>query len=162
MYPVMKPWLFRLDAERAHVWTTWMMRMANASGLLHSEAPDNVKAVQAMGLRFPNVLGLAAGMDKSASCVDAWGAVGFGFVEVGTLTPRPQPGNPKPRLFRLPEHEALREPQKELRIRVLLLPGQDAAALAAEFPAVAVTIEVTRSSKKALTGASPMAPAIAT
>ena len=107
MYPVMKPWLFRLDAERAHVWTTWMMRMANAFGLLHSEAPDNVKAVQAMGLRFPNVLGLAAGMDKSASCVDAWGAVGFGFVEVGTLTPRPQPGNPKARLFRLPEHEAL-------------------------------------------------------
>jgi dihydroorotate dehydrogenase len=107
MYPVMKPWLFRLDAERAHVWTTWMMRMANASGLLRSEAPDDAKAVQAMGLRFPNVLGLAAGMDKSASCVDAWGAVGFGFVEVGTLTPRPQPGNPKPRLFRLPEHEAL-------------------------------------------------------
>jgi len=58
-------------------------------------------------LKFPNALGLAAGMDKSASAVDVWSALGFGFVEVGTLTPRPQPGNPKPRLFRLPEHEAL-------------------------------------------------------
>ena len=107
LYPVLKPLLFRLDAERAHVWTTWMMRMAHAFGLLGSEAPEKVSAAEVFGLRFPNVLGLAAGMDKSASCVDAWGAVGFGFVEVGTLTPRPQPGNPKPRLFRLPEHEAL-------------------------------------------------------
>lgn len=107
MYPVLKPLLFRLDAERAHVWTTWMMRMAHAFGLLGSEAPEKESAAEVFGLRFPNVLGLAAGMDKSASCVDAWGAVGFGFVEVGTLTPRPQPGNPKPRLFRLPEHEAL-------------------------------------------------------
>jgi dihydroorotate dehydrogenase len=60
-----------------------------------------------MGLRFPNALGLAAGMDKSACCADAWGALGLGHVEVGTLTPRPQPGNPKPRIFRLPEREAL-------------------------------------------------------
>lgn len=107
MYPIMKPLLFRLDAERAHVWTTWMMRMAHSFRLLGSEAPANAKPAEVFGIRFPNVLGLAAGMDKSASCVDAWGAVGFGFVEVGTLTPRPQPGNPKPRLFRLPEHEAL-------------------------------------------------------
>jgi dihydroorotate dehydrogenase len=63
--------------------------------------------VEALGLRFPNPVGLAAGMDKSASAVEAWAALGFGFVEVGTLTPRPQPGNPKPRLFRLPEHQAL-------------------------------------------------------
>jgi dihydroorotate dehydrogenase len=63
--------------------------------------------VECLGLKFPNALGLAAGMDKSASAVEAWSALGFGFVEVGTLTPRPQPGNPKPRLFRLPEHEAL-------------------------------------------------------
>lgn len=106
-YPVLKPLLFRMDAERAHVWTTAMMRMAHAFRLLGSEAPPDVKPLEVFGLRFPNVLGLAAGMDKSASCVDAWGAVGFGFVEVGTLTPRPQPGNPKPRLFRLPEHSAL-------------------------------------------------------
>jgi dihydroorotate dehydrogenase len=107
MYPLLKSLLFRLDAERAHEWTTRMMRITHSLGLLGSEVPADVKSVNVLGLTFPNVLGLAAGMDKSASCVDAWGAVGFGFVEVGTLTPRPQPGNPKPRLFRLPQHEAL-------------------------------------------------------
>ena len=107
LYPVMKPWLFRLDAERAHTLTVKMMVVAHRVGMLKSvvDAPQSPR--QVMGLTFPNVLGLAAGMDKSASAVEAWGALGFGFVEVGTLTPRPQPGNPKPRLFRLPEHEAL-------------------------------------------------------
>ncbi|MEN3941278.1 quinone-dependent dihydroorotate dehydrogenase [Prosthecobacter sp. SYSU 5D2] len=108
LYPTLKPWLFRMDAERAHEWTTRMMRMAHSLGLLtagQEKLPQ--KPVECLGLRFPNVLGLAAGMDKSASAVEAWGALGFGFVEVGTLTPRPQPGNPKPRLFRLPEHDAL-------------------------------------------------------
>ncbi len=107
MYPVMKPWLFRLDAERAHVWTAKMMRIGNALGMLGDGASVLGSPAEVMGLRFPNRVGLAAGMDKGAECVDAWGAVGFGFVEVGTLTPRPQPGNPKPRVFRLPEHEAL-------------------------------------------------------
>ena len=106
-YPVMKPWLFRLDAERAHTLTVKMMVIAHRLGMLKSVAGTPQQPRNVMGLTFPNVLGLAAGMDKSASAVDAWGALGFGFVEVGTLTPRPQPGNPKPRLFRLPEHEAL-------------------------------------------------------
>lgn len=106
-YPFMKPWLFRLDAERAHTLTVKLMITAHRLGMLKSvvDAPQSPRTV--MGLTFPNALGLAAGMDKSASAVEAWGAIGFGFVEVGTLTPRPQPGNPKPRLFRLPEHEAL-------------------------------------------------------
>jgi dihydroorotate dehydrogenase len=107
LYPIIKPWLFRLDAERAHEVTTRMMRLAHAVGLLTPAYQGETKPVSCMGLQFPNALGLAAGMDKSASCVDAWGALGFGFVEVGTLTPRPQPGNAKPRLFRLPEHDAL-------------------------------------------------------
>ena len=106
-YPVMKPWLFRLDAERAHTLTVKMMIIAHRLGMLKSVVTKPQQPRNVMGLTFPNVLGLAAGMDKSASAVDAWGALGFGFVEVGTLTPRPQPGNPKPRLFRLPEHEAL-------------------------------------------------------
>lgn len=108
LYPLLKPWLFRLDAERAHEWTTRVMRLAHACGLLTAgrEMPRSTP-VRCLGLDFPNRLGLAAGMDKSASAVEAWAALGFGFVEVGTLTPRPQPGNPKPRLFRLPEHEAL-------------------------------------------------------
>lgn len=109
LYPLLKPLLFRMDAEHAHEWTTRMMRLAHGCGLLtagQSAAPAT-KPTSCLGLTFPNRLGLAAGMDKSASAVDAWAALGFGFVEVGTLTPRPQPGNPKPRLFRLPEHEAL-------------------------------------------------------
>ena len=110
MYPLVKPWLFRMDAERAHEWTTKMMRLAHSTGMLTlgQEASRNPPTpIECLGLKFPNALGLAAGMHKSASTVEAWGAMGFGFVEVGTLTPRPQPGNPKPRLFRLPEHEAL-------------------------------------------------------
>ena len=106
-YPVMKPWLFRLDAEKAHIVTVKLMNMAHRLGMLSSVANGPCAPRTVMGLSFPNMLGLGAGMDKSASAVDAWGALGFGFVEVGTLTPRPQPGNPKPRLFRLPEHEAL-------------------------------------------------------
>jgi len=106
-YPVLKPWLFRLDAERAHTLTVKMMIIAHRLGMLRSVVSGPQQSRSVMGLTFPNVLGLAAGMDKSASAVEAWGALGFGSVEVGTLTPRPQPGNPKPRLFRLPEHEAL-------------------------------------------------------
>lgn len=109
-YPLLKPLLFRLDPERAHEWTTRMMSIAHSVGLLRANKrivrhPDLL--THCLGLQFPNPLGLAAGMDKSAAAVDAWSALGFGFIEVGTLTPRPQPGNPKPRLFRLPEHEAL-------------------------------------------------------
>jgi dihydroorotate dehydrogenase len=106
-YPVMKPWLFRLDAEKAHTLTVKLMVVAHRLGMLKSVVGTPQQPRTVMGLMFPNVLGLGAGMDKSASAVDAWGALGFGSVEVGTLTPRPQPGNPKPRLFRLPEHEAL-------------------------------------------------------
>lgn len=110
LYPLVKPWLFRMDAERAHEWTTKMMRLAHGFGLLtlgQDPVPNPASPISCLGLQFPNALGLAAGMDKSASTVEAWAALGFGFIEVGTLTPRPQPGNPKPRLFRLPQHEGL-------------------------------------------------------
>lgn len=60
-----------------------------------------------MGIRFPNRVGLAAGLDKDGDHIDSLGALGFGFIEIGTVTPKPQPGNPQPRLFRLPTHEAL-------------------------------------------------------
>jgi dihydroorotate dehydrogenase len=107
LYPVIKPLLFRLDAEAAHELTTRMMGVTHSLGLLGREAIADGPPVSVMGLNFPNRLGLAAGMDKSAAAVDAWSKLGFGMVEVGTLTPRPQTGNPKPRLFRLPEHRAL-------------------------------------------------------
>lgn len=108
VYPALKPWLFRLDAEAAHTLTVRMMVISQKLGLLGSMAPaGHTTPVPCMGLSFPNRLGLAAGMDKSASAAEAWAALGLGHVEVGTLTPRPQPGNPRPRLFRLPEHNAL-------------------------------------------------------
>lgn len=107
LYPFIKPLLFRLDAERAHEWTTTMMRFAHRFGMLGRETPPDQKPASVFGLQFPNRVGLAAGMDKSAQAVEAWGGIGFGFVEVGTLTPRPQLGNPKPRLFRLPTEHAL-------------------------------------------------------
>lgn len=106
IYPALKPWLFRLDAETAHSLTVKMMVISHKLGLLRPVGASGA-SVSCMGLTFPNRLGLAAGMDKSASAADAWAALGLGHVEVGTLTPRPQPGNAKPRLFRLPEHNAL-------------------------------------------------------
>ncbi|WP_038170859.1 quinone-dependent dihydroorotate dehydrogenase [Verrucomicrobium sp. BvORR106] len=110
LYPLLRPLLFQLDAETAHEWTVKLLKMGHALGMLEGADSDAGPArppIKVLGLEFPNVVGLAAGMDKSAAAVDAWGALGFGFVEVGTLTPRPQPGNPTPRLFRLIEKEAI-------------------------------------------------------
>ncbi len=101
LYQLAKSCLFRLDPETAHGLTLAGLRMAERLRLLGPVAGSSVAdPVTVMGLRFPNRVGLAAGMDKEANTIAAFGRLGFGFVEVGTLTPRPQPGNPKPRLFR--------------------------------------------------------------
>jgi dihydroorotate dehydrogenase len=108
VYPLLKPLLFRLDAEHAHDLTLKSLKRAEQLGLLAWAAgrlPDQPR--QVMGLHFPNPVGLAAGLDKNAMVIDGMAALGFGFLEVGTVTPRPQPGNPQPRLFRLPEAEAI-------------------------------------------------------
>ncbi len=94
-----RPFLMALDAETAHRWT---IRALQAAPPASARADDRRLAVSAFGLDFPNPIGMAAGFDKNAEVVDATLALGFGFTEVGTITPRPQPGNPKPRLFRLP------------------------------------------------------------
>ncbi|MGQ9724091.1 MAG: quinone-dependent dihydroorotate dehydrogenase [Tepidimonas sp.] len=100
--------LFALDAEDAHELTLRLLEYLQATPLLALVAQPRVDdPVELAGLRFANRVGLAAGLDKNACCIDAWAAMGFGFVEVGTVTPRPQPGNPRPRLFRLPQAEAL-------------------------------------------------------
>ena len=99
-YPLLRPWLFELDAETAHHWTLSGMRLGARCGLLAGNPPV-VNPVEVCGLKFPNRVGLAAGMDKAGDAVDGFGALGFGFVEVGTLTPVAQPGNPAPRLFRV-------------------------------------------------------------
>ena len=108
-----KPLLFKLDAERAHHFVFDKLKRAahlpGALALLRSlydyQQPSLEREV--FGLKFPNPVGLAAGFDKNAVLTDELAALGFGFVEIGTVTPRPQPGNPTPRLFRLPADEAL-------------------------------------------------------
>src|SRR5580692_12635147 len=104
MYALARSLLFALDAERAHQVTIASLRLGYRLGLLSRAGEQEPgQPLQLMGLSFANRIGLAAGFDKNASCVDAMGALGFGFVEVGTLTPQGQPGNPKPRVFRLPK-----------------------------------------------------------
>ncbi len=102
-YSVIRPLLFRLEPERAHAFALTAARLA---GNLPGRALDGAQVIL-MGLRFPNRLGLAAGFDKNGVSVDGIGKLGFGFIEVGTVTPRPQPGQPRPRLFRLPGAGAL-------------------------------------------------------
>ena len=108
MYALSRPFLFAFDAERAHGLGLASLEAAYRSGLnpLIAKAPKPLPT-KAFGLTFPNPVGLAAGLDKNGAHIDALLALGFGFVEVGTVTPRPQPGNPKPRMFRLPQQEAV-------------------------------------------------------
>lgn len=108
LYPLLRPFLFSLDPETAHEVTLKLLNFSQTSGLnkyLYPTLED--KPVNVMGLNFKNPVGLAAGMDKNGDYITALNALGFGFLEIGTVTPRPQPGNPKPRLFRLPEHQAI-------------------------------------------------------
>jgi dihydroorotate dehydrogenase len=106
LYALARPLLFALDPETAHALTLKLADAPLRFGLLRV-ARARATPVRAMGLDFPNPVGLAAGLDKSGAHVDALAKLGFGFIEVGTVTPRPQPGNPKPRLFRLPQAQAL-------------------------------------------------------
>lgn len=105
-YELIRPLLFALDAERAHELTLRLLALGDSLGF-PNPPPSRTIPIEVMGLRFPNRVGLAAGLDKNGTAVDGLSRLGFGFLEVGTVTPRPQPGNPKPRLFRLPEHEAI-------------------------------------------------------
>ena len=106
LYCLARPILFALDPETAHDLT--LEALARAGDLLRFAAPRITCTPRTvMGLTFPNPLGLAAGLDKNGEAIDGFAALGFGFLEIGTVTPRPQPGNPRPRLFRLPEAQAL-------------------------------------------------------
>ena len=108
IYPFFRPLLFTLDPETAHDMAFASLDVAARFGIAQALARSVPPSpVTAMGLRFPNRVGLAAGLDKNAAHIDGLAAFGFGFIECGTVTPRPQPGNPKPRLFRIPEAEAL-------------------------------------------------------
>ncbi len=108
LYPLFRPALFSMDAEDAHHFTLNNLLRAHRMGLggcIGNKIADDPRTV--MGVRFPNPVGLAAGLDKDGAYIDGLAAFGFGFIEVGTVTPRAQPGNPRPRMFRLPQADAL-------------------------------------------------------
>ena len=108
LYRALRPLLFALDPERAHGLSLKSLDVLARLGIASLAATRAPRVpVRVMGLDFPNPVGLAAGLDKNGAHIDGFGALGFGFIEVGAVTPRAQPGNPKPRLFRLPEAEAL-------------------------------------------------------
>ena len=129
MYSLVRPLFFRLDPERAHGLTIALLRLAGAvppvRALLHRWYAVPEKPVQAFGLRFANPVGLAAGYDKDGLGWRGLACLGFGHIEVGTVTPRPQPGNPKPRVFRLPEDRAV--------INRMGFPGRGAQFVAARL-----------------------------
>ena len=107
-YSLARPLLFRMDPEAAHDLTLGLLAGSQGTPLRWAYCAERVDdPIELAGLRFPNRVGLAAGLDKNARCIDALAAMGFGFVEVGTVTPLAQPGNPKPRMFRLPQAQAL-------------------------------------------------------
>ncbi len=109
LYPLLRRGLFCLDPETAHHLSMMALRGAETSGGLGLLFPKEAGGtpVEVMGLKFPNRVGLAAGLDKEGDTIDALGRLGFGCVEIGTITPRPQAGNPRPRVFRLIPHEAI-------------------------------------------------------
>ena len=107
-YALARSFLFSLDAEKAHELTLHALSLTQGNPLQLAYCTSRVNdPITLAGLTFPNRVGLAAGLDKNARCIDGLGAMGFGFVEVGTVTPLAQAGNPKPRLFRLPQAQAL-------------------------------------------------------
>ena len=107
-YSLIRRFFFSIDAEKAHLIGLKMIKLVHTMGLSSLIFGKPVYApVEVMGLTFPNRVGLAAGLDKNADFINGLSSVGFGFIEVGTITPRPQPGNPRPRLFRIPEAQAI-------------------------------------------------------
>ena len=108
LYPVLRNLLFKLDAEKAHNFSLKSLKLVDQfklSNLFFGK--KKLLSTRVMGIDFPNPVGLAAGLDKNGDYYSALSSCGFGFVEIGTVTPLPQPGNPLPRLFRLPEAEAI-------------------------------------------------------
>ncbi len=109
LYPIVRPLLFKLDPEFTHTLTLETLCIAEKCRLLKTPflKPTPDLPIKVMGLSFPNPIGLAAGLDKNGDYIGALGNLGFGFLEIGTITPRQQPGNSKPRLFRLPESASI-------------------------------------------------------
>ena len=106
-YALLRPALFALGPETAHSLTLNTLKALELAKIAREPRPRTACGRRVMGLEFPNPVGLAAGLDKNGEYIDALATLGFGFIEIGTVTPRPQPGNPRPRMFRLPEANAV-------------------------------------------------------
>ncbi|MDP3037784.1 MAG: quinone-dependent dihydroorotate dehydrogenase, partial [Rhodocyclaceae bacterium] len=106
-YCLVKPFVLALDPETAHEMSIAGLRTLGKSPFAPAGRPLADTPTRVMGIDFPNRIGLAAGLDKNGEAIDALAGWGFGFIEIGTVTPRPQPGNPKPRMFRLPQVEGI-------------------------------------------------------
>ena len=107
MYKLLRDALFLLPAETSHHFALNSLKFAQKAGALGASKALPGAPVELMGIRFPNKVGLAAGLDKNGDYINAMAALGFGFIEIGTVTPRAQPGNPRPRMFRLPEAQGI-------------------------------------------------------
>src|SRR3954447_22112885 len=107
LYSIARTLLFSLDPETAHNLTLATLKRAAAVGFTNRIEKPTPAPRTVMGIIFPNPVGLAAGLDKDGAYIDGLAALGFGFIEIGTVTPRAQPGNPKPRMFRLPQAQAI-------------------------------------------------------
>ncbi|MGB1255044.1 MAG: quinone-dependent dihydroorotate dehydrogenase [Thiolinea sp.] len=107
MYKLLRDALFLLPAETSHHFALNSLKVGQKVGVLGQQKALPSTPVDVMGIRFPNKVGLAAGLDKNGDYINAMAALGFGFIEIGTVTPRPQPGNPRPRMFRLPEAQGI-------------------------------------------------------
>jgi len=107
LYSLARTALFQLDPELAHDLALKSLAALGPGAALLGAGADRRESKRVMGIDFPNPVGLAAGLDKNGAYIDALAALGFGFIEIGTVTPRPQPGNPRPRMFRVVEHEAI-------------------------------------------------------
>src|SRR5215510_16355157 len=107
LYPLLRPFLFAVDSERAHHLAIDTLKVLQATTPVMPPPSDTRLSQTLWGLHFPNPVGLAAGYDKNAAVPLTWSALGFGFAELGTITAKAQPGNPKPRIFRLEQDDAL-------------------------------------------------------
>ena len=108
MQSLVQKFLLQCEPEKSHDFTiNWLNKTQHTPLKWMYSTPTIKKPVTVAGMTFDNPVGLAAGLDKNGDCIDAFASMGFGFVEIGTVTPRPQPGNPKPRLFRIPEKHAI-------------------------------------------------------
>ena len=105
LYSLARPFLFSLAPERVHDLTLSLLKSSHKFGVMRQKIEP--KPISCMGIEFPNPVGLAAGLDKNGAYIDALASLGFGFIEIGTITPRPQAGNPQPRLFRIPKAQAI-------------------------------------------------------